>query len=97
MDLEALDVETFSGTARRSSQRLLASTAACKKQWVIASLDINMAFLEGLTYQELAEATDEEERVACFTLPPGSATVLRTPPGFEHHDESKHCLQCLQP
>ena len=31
MDLEAFDVETFSGTARRSSQRLFASAAACKK------------------------------------------------------------------
>eukprot|EP00959_Pyramimonas_sp_CCMP1952_P288622 6035627-Pyramimonas_sp.AAC.1 len=31
MDLQAFDVETCSGAARRSSQRLLASTAACKK------------------------------------------------------------------
>eukprot|EP00959_Pyramimonas_sp_CCMP1952_P094548 1977811-Pyramimonas_sp.AAC.1 len=54
IDLEVLDAETFSGAARRSSQRLLASTAACKKQWLIASLDINMVFLEGLTYRELA-------------------------------------------
>eukprot|EP00959_Pyramimonas_sp_CCMP1952_P379243 7944152-Pyramimonas_sp.AAC.1 len=92
MGLEAFDVETFPGTARRSSQRLLASTAACKEQWIIASLDINMAFLNGLTYQELAEATDEKERVVCFTLPPGSAAVLRALPGFEHYDESKHCL-----
>eukprot|EP00959_Pyramimonas_sp_CCMP1952_P372882 7808413-Pyramimonas_sp.AAC.1 len=44
-----------------------------------------------------AEATGEKERVARFTLPPGSATVLRTPPGFEHYDESKHCLQRLKP
>eukprot|EP00959_Pyramimonas_sp_CCMP1952_P002052 42188-Pyramimonas_sp.AAC.1 len=29
MDAEALDVETLSGTARRQSQRLLASEAAC--------------------------------------------------------------------
>eukprot|EP00959_Pyramimonas_sp_CCMP1952_P442761 9269026-Pyramimonas_sp.AAC.1 len=48
-------------------------------------------------YQELAEATSEKERVACFTLPPGSASVLRPLPGCEHHDESKHCLQRLRP
>eukprot|EP00959_Pyramimonas_sp_CCMP1952_P060937 1272965-Pyramimonas_sp.AAC.1 len=66
MGLEAFDVETVSGTARRSSQRLLASTAACKEQWVIASLDINMAFLEGLTYQELAEATGEQGTCGAF-------------------------------
>eukprot|EP00959_Pyramimonas_sp_CCMP1952_P037103 776274-Pyramimonas_sp.AAC.1 len=74
MDLEAFDVETFSGTARRSSQRLLASAAACETQWIIASLDINVAFLKGLTYQELAETTGEKERLECFTLPPGLAT-----------------------
>eukprot|EP00959_Pyramimonas_sp_CCMP1952_P396601 8309333-Pyramimonas_sp.AAC.1 len=51
----------------------------------------------GLTYQELAEATGEKERVVCFTLPPGSATVLRTLPGFERYDDSKHCLPCLKP
>eukprot|EP00959_Pyramimonas_sp_CCMP1952_P149758 3133285-Pyramimonas_sp.AAC.1 len=64
--LEAFDVETFSETARRSSQRLLASAAACKKQWVIASLDINMAFLQGLIYQELAEATGEKGTCGVF-------------------------------
>eukprot|EP00959_Pyramimonas_sp_CCMP1952_P417417 8745455-Pyramimonas_sp.AAC.1 len=42
MDFEAFDAETFSATARRPSQKLLASTAACKKQWVIGPLDINM-------------------------------------------------------
>eukprot|EP00959_Pyramimonas_sp_CCMP1952_P039783 832038-Pyramimonas_sp.AAC.1 len=56
-----------------------------------------MAILKGLTEQEHAEATGEKERVPCFTLPPGSATVLRAPLGFEHCDESKHCLQCLKP
>eukprot|EP00959_Pyramimonas_sp_CCMP1952_P377707 7911579-Pyramimonas_sp.AAC.1 len=84
--LKPLAWKPFSGTARRPSQRLLASTAACKKQWVFASLDINMASLKGLADQELAEATGEKERVARFTLPPGSATVLRTLPGFERYD-----------
>eukprot|EP00959_Pyramimonas_sp_CCMP1952_P352558 7386521-Pyramimonas_sp.AAC.1 len=56
-----------------------------------------MAFLKGLTYQELAEATGEKERGARFTSPPGSATVLRALPGFERYDEPKHCLQRLKP
>eukprot|EP00959_Pyramimonas_sp_CCMP1952_P055836 1166765-Pyramimonas_sp.AAC.1 len=88
MDLEAFDVETCSGTARRSCLRLLASTAACKKQWVIASLDIKMAFLKGPTYPEFAEATGEKERVVRSTLPPGSATVLRTLAGSELSQDS---------
>eukprot|EP00959_Pyramimonas_sp_CCMP1952_P233689 4883929-Pyramimonas_sp.AAC.1 len=85
------------GNSKKIKPEVFASTAACKKQWIIASLDINMAFLRGLTYQELAEATGEKERVVCIILPPGSATVLRSLPGFENYDESKHCLQCLKP
>ena len=50
MDSEAYYMDTFAGTARRESQRILASEAACRKDWIIASLDIDKAFLKGLTY-----------------------------------------------
>eukprot|EP00959_Pyramimonas_sp_CCMP1952_P223687 4677318-Pyramimonas_sp.AAC.1 len=56
-----------------------------------------MAFMKGLTYQELAEAIGEKDRVVRFILPPGSATVLRALPGFELYDNSKHCSQRLKP
>eukprot|EP00974_Lingulodinium_polyedra_P106100 10269493-Lingulodinium_polyedra.AAC.1 len=46
MDWEAFSVDTFSGTAKRSSQRILASEAACHKGWILASLDIDKAFLK---------------------------------------------------
>ena len=97
MDIEAFSLDTFSGTAKRSSQRTLASEAACHEDWIIASLDIDTAFLQGFTYKELAEATGEKERVVCFRLPPGSAILLRQFPGFEDFDETKHCLQCIKP
>lgn len=61
MCLDAFDAWTFSGTARRPSHGLLASAAAREKQWAIASLDINMAFLEGLTDQGIAEPTGGKE------------------------------------
>ena len=35
--------------------------------------------------------------MACFALPPGSATALRFLPGFESHDEARRCLQRLKP
>ena len=66
IDTEALPLDTFSGTAKRASQRILASEAACHPNWIIASLDIDKAFLQGFTYCELAEATGEKERVVCF-------------------------------
>jgi len=97
MDLEAFSLDTFSGTAKRQSQRILASEAACHEDYIIASLDIDTAFLQGFTYKELAEATGEKERVVCFKLPPGSASILRKFPGFEDFDETIHCLQCIKP
>ena len=41
MDAEAFSLDTFSGTAKRTSQRILASEAACREDWIIASLDID--------------------------------------------------------
>ena len=76
---------------------MLASEAACNKDWILASLDIDKAFLKGFTYKELADATGEQERIVCFKMPPGSADILRTIPGFEDYDETKHCLQCIKP
>ena len=83
MDIEAFTLDTFSGTAKRTSQRILASEAACHPEFITASLDIDKAFLKGFTYKELAEATGEKERVVCFRLPPGRATFLRQFPGSE--------------
>ena len=97
MDTEAFSLDTFSGTAKRTSQRIIASEAACHDDWIIASLDVNNAFLKGFTYKELAEATGEKERTVCFRLPPGSAEYLRKFPGFHNFDESKHCLRCIKP
>eukprot|EP00974_Lingulodinium_polyedra_P004737 444525-Lingulodinium_polyedra.AAC.1 len=76
MDWEALLVDTFSGTAKRSPQRILASEAACHKDWILASLGIDKAFLKGFSYAELAQARGKQERIVCFTLPPGSASIL---------------------
>ncbi len=70
MDLEAFSLDTFSGTAKRSSQRILASEAACHQDWIIASLDIDKAFLKGFTYKELAEATGEKKERCASHFPP---------------------------
>ena len=66
-DTAAYEVETFAGTAKRTSQRLLASEAAVHPDWKLFSLDAKTASLKGFTYK-LAEATGEPERIVCFTL-----------------------------
>ena len=92
---DALD--TYAGTGSKISQRLLLSEAACHPEWSFLSLDINKAFLQGVTYEELAQATGQEERVVHFTLPNGSAQILRLIPGYEKYDERYHVLKCLKP
>lgn len=97
IDLEAFSLDTFSGTAKRTSQGLLASEATRHPEWIQASLDIDEAFLKGYTYAELATATGEKERAVCFKFPPGSAELLRTIPGFEQYDELEYSQQCIKP
>ena len=70
MATEAFSLDTDSGTAKRTSQRILASEAACHPDFILASLDIDTAFLQGFTYKEFAEATGESERMVCFNYFP---------------------------
>ena len=97
MDVEAFCIAAFSGVARRGSWRFLASEAACDKEWTIAPVRIDEVSLQGLTYKELADATGEKGRTACFALPPGSASVLRALPDFENCDEIRRFPQRLRP
>ena len=55
------DVDRYAGTSSRSSQKIVCSEAVCRG-WEIISADISKAFLQGVTYKELAEPTGEPER-----------------------------------
>eukprot|EP00959_Pyramimonas_sp_CCMP1952_P359341 7524248-Pyramimonas_sp.AAC.1 len=85
MDVEAFGADTFSGAARRASERLLASAVSCKESWVLSFMGTGKAFLKGLTYRESAEM----ERMVCFALPPGSSPAQRALLGVASHDESQ--------
>jgi len=97
LDWDASNLETYAGTARRQSQRLLASETACQEGWDLVTIDIEKAFLQGMTYKEMHELTGEPERIVNFTLPKGAAEMLRMLPGFEHFDESIHVCGCTKP
>eukprot|EP00959_Pyramimonas_sp_CCMP1952_P395683 8290927-Pyramimonas_sp.AAC.1 len=86
-DYFAYERENYSGTASRQSQRLINSETACRPTWVLATIDIEKAFLQGLTTAEVAACTGEEQEVTHFTLPPGAAAILRLIPGYETYDE----------
>ena len=89
--------ENYSATASRQSQRIVCSESACHPEWLMVTIDIEKAFLQGMTYKEIEETTGEPEREILFSLPPGSAAVLRRLPGFEDFDERNECLRGLKP
>ena len=89
--------DNFSATATRQSQKLICSECACHPDWVMVTIDIEKAFLQGLTYKEIQQSTGEPEREILFSLPTGAAAVLRQIPGFADFDERKECLLALKP
>ena len=95
-DWDALMLETYSGTAKRLSQKLVASEAATRG-WAMAAIDIRKAFLKGVSYDELAKETGEPRRDVNFELTEEAAAVLRTIPGYENFDHRYEVLSCVRP
>ena len=81
-DHDASTLETYAGTAQRCSQRLLCSTAV-NHGWRIMACDVPKAFLQGVTYEELAERTGEPMREVNLELTRAAAELLKHVPGFE--------------
>ena len=86
----------YSATATRLSQRILVSEAALRG-WVLASTDVPKAFLQGVSYQELAETTGKPLRDVSFTLSRQGNEVLKMVDGFQDFDPTKEVLHCLKP
>ena len=95
-DVDAADLTRYAGTSQRYSQRLLCSEAA-NRRWPIVSTDISKAFLQGVTYQELADMTGEPLRDVCFYLPPSTIAVLKQLQGFHDFDPATEVLWCNKP
>ena len=95
-DRDASDLERYAGTSQRYSQRLLVSEAVCR-QWPLLSTDISKAFLQGVTYEELARLTGEPLREVNFYLPDQSLQALRQILGFESFDPGTEVLHCDKP
>ena len=75
---------------------MLVSEAA-NRRWNIVSTDISKAFLQGVTYKELAEITGEPLRDVNFYLPPSSVAVLKQIEGYTNFDPATEVLHSLKP
>ena len=70
------ETDTYAGTASRVSQRLLVSEAALHPEWTFAIADISKAFLQGMTYKEISQATGKDEKITHSTVPQGCDIIL---------------------
>ena len=65
--------------------------------WTLASTDIPKAFLQGVSYTELAEVTGRPERQVSFELTGQPIFCLRQLPGFEGFNPAREVLRCTKP
>ena len=71
--------------------------ATARRGWDLATADVEKAFLQGVTYEELSRLTGEPQREVNFYLPASSIPILRKLPGFENFDASSEVLHCDKP
>jgi len=95
-DQQKADIDRYAGTSSRCAQKLIVSEAA-KNGWDICTADVPKAFLQGVTYEQLAEMTGEPLREVNFYLPADNIPLLRMIPGFEDFDPQNEVLHCDKP
>jgi hypothetical protein len=92
----ASNLTTFASTASRWGQRLVLSVAVQRK-WQLFSWDVASAFLQGLSFKELAAMGNGELRQIAFTPPKDSEQYFRELPGCGWYNPDKHVLNMLKP
>ena len=94
-DLQAAQLSTFAGTTTRWGQRMVNSVAA-QHGWPLFVADVSQAFLRGLTFEQAAQLKDEVSRDVQFTVPPGSASILKRLPGYQDFNPLTEVLRMLR-
>ena len=95
-DRDAGNLESYAGTAQRYSQRIVVSEAV-RRGWDISTADVEKAFLQGVTYEELSRLTGEPLREVNFMPPTGSIPILQKIEGFSGFDPRTEVCHCDKP
>ena len=88
------DLATFSSTAARWTQRLILSVCT-QRAWEVFVADISTAFLQGLTFAEIAKLENTPIREIEFTPPKGSEELFAKIEGGKYNPW-KHALRMLK-
>ena len=102
LDRQRNDMDRYSGTSTRWGQRTVVAVAV-QQGWNIASLDIAMAFLRGMSFDEIQEARGGTRREVHMELPKGRAglepsgsAILRQCKGFSDFNDATEVLDMLK-
>ena len=88
--------DNYAGTATRWSQRVIASVAV-QRTWHIFVTDVSTAFLQSMTFSEMAKENCGYAREVCFVPPIGSEQYFRELPDMRKYDPLVHVLKLLKP
>jgi hypothetical protein len=65
--------------------------------WPLFLADVSTAFLQGLTFEELAKLNGGQAREVCFTPPANSAQYFKELKGMDSYNPSLHVLRMKKP
>ena len=101
-DIYKSEVDRYSGTSSRWGQRAVVATAI-QSGWPLASLDISMAFLKGLSFDEIQSIRGGPKRTVCMQLPrgrlglePSGVSLLRSVKGYENFNDALEVLEMVK-
>jgi hypothetical protein len=94
-DLQGGDLKTMASTASRWGQRVVCM-AAVQNDWTLYSADVSQAFLQGMSFEEVAKLKGEVKRSVQFEVPPGSVPILQMLDGYEDFDGGTEVLDMLR-
>ena len=100
-DMYRQDLDRYSGTSTRWGQRMVVATAV-QAGWDLVSLDISVAFLKGMTFEEIQQVRGGPRREVSMQLPlarhglPSGAFLLRQLEGFESFSDATEVFEMLK-
>ena len=69
---------------------------AVQNDWTLFSADVSQAFLQGMSFDEVANLKGEVKRSVQFEVPPGSVPILRMLEGYEDFVGGTEVLDMLR-
>jgi hypothetical protein len=91
----SVSAETYAGTATRWGQRIVASISR-QRGWKVFMSDVASAFLQSMTFDQMAQLSGVEAREVCFDPPTGCEKYFQELPGMHTYNPLTMTLRMLK-